>query len=141
MACITTVAGTGGNCNTGGSKNNYGVYTFPGYWVPVPHSVCGYTWTSLAKNGVKHPDANNWSFSTYAFSYSGCEPDPNKPCDCINGGCVPATMYDTPGLFPKLADCQSGCAPDSDCEGECVSSAEILTLQQSIGNLQSKICK
>lgn len=140
MACVTTVSGVGGNCITGGSLNNPGVYTFPGYWVPVSHSVCGRTWTSLAKDGVKHPNADYYSFFQATFSYSGCDPDPSQPCDCINGGCVPKTTYNTPGVFPTLAACESGCAKNSNCAGECVSAAEIAALQQATSTLRSKLC-
>ncbi len=64
----------------------------------------------------------------------------NQPCDCINGGCVPKTTYNTPGVFPTLAACLSGCAKNSNCTGECVDPAEIAAHQQAINNLKAKIC-
>jgi hypothetical protein len=67
--------------------------------------------------------------------------DNNNPCDCLNGGCIPASTYGTPGAFPTLAACQSGCAKNSNCTGECVDPAEIAALQQAAATLQSKICK
>lgn len=66
--------------------------------------------------------------------------NPNQPCDCINGGCVPKTTYNTPGVFLTLAACESGCAKNSNCTGECVDPAEIAAHQQAINNLQAKIC-
>lgn len=33
--------------------------------------------------------------------------DNNKPCDCLNGSCIPATTYGTPGAFATLAACQA----------------------------------
>ncbi len=66
--------------------------------------------------------------------------DPNQPCDCLNGGCVFATTYNTSGVFPSLAACQSGCAKNSNCTGECVDPAEIAALAQALNTLQSKFC-
>jgi hypothetical protein len=141
MDCVTTVYGQGGDCANGSGLGNFASYTFAGYWVPVSHSVCGYTWISLAKDGVKHPNADYWSFKTATFSYAGCGLDPDQPCDCVNGGCVPATTYNTPGVYANLAACQSGCAQNSPCTGECVDPTEIAGLRQALNNLQSKFCR
>jgi hypothetical protein len=75
-----------------------------------------------------------------------CEPapptlNPNQPCDCVNGGCVAKTTYNTPGVFPTLAACISGCAKNSDCTGECVDPAEIAAHRQALNTLQSKFCR
>jgi hypothetical protein len=63
------------------------------------------------------------------------------PCDCINGNCVPATQYQTAGIYGNLANCQAGCAKNSTCTGECVDTTEIANLKQAISTLQAKICK
>jgi hypothetical protein len=68
-----------------------------------------------------------------------CNPD--QPCDCVNGGCVPKTTYNTPGVFATLAACESGCAKNSNCTGECVDPAEIAAHRQALNNLQSKFCR
>jgi hypothetical protein len=65
----------------------------------------------------------------------------DKPCDCLNGDCVPKSTYGTPGLYANLDDCKAGCAKNAICTGECVDPAEIANLQQAVGKLQSKICK
>jgi hypothetical protein len=140
MACITTIYGEGGNCTNGNGLGNFGTYTFAGYWVPVSHRTCGWTWTSLAKDGVLHPNANFYSFKTSTFSYSGCGPDSASAYDCINGGCVPKATYNTPGVFASLAACQSGCAKNSNCTGECVPAEEIAALQQAANNIRAKFC-
>jgi hypothetical protein len=67
--------------------------------------------------------------------------DPAQKFDCINGGCVPKTTHNTPGKYATLSACQSGCAKDSSCTGECVSAAELAALQQAANNLQTKFCK
>jgi hypothetical protein len=75
------------------------------------------------------------------FSGGGSNVTTNAPHDCINGGCVPKTAYNTPGFYANLAACQSGCAKNSNCKGECVESAEIAALTQAANQLQARICK
>jgi hypothetical protein len=75
-----------------------------------------------------------------AYYLKGCTVDPNQKCDCVNGGCVPATTYNTPGKYATLAACQAGCAKDSACAGECVSAAELAALEQAANNLKSRLC-
>jgi hypothetical protein len=60
--------------------------------------------------------------------------------DCLNGGCIPRSVFGTPGKYETLAACESGCGKDSPCNGECVSAAEIAALQQAANNLQSRNC-
>ena len=74
-------------------------------------------------------------------SPSDCEQiSPDQKYDCVNGGCVPKTTYNTPGVFASLAACQSGCATNSNCLGECVEATELAALQQAANALQSKFC-
>jgi hypothetical protein len=86
-------------------------------------------------------DSGEWIFAPSNFYLELIENPPDTPCDCLNGGCVPKTTYNTPGIFPTLAACQSGCAKNSNCIGECVSAEELAALQQAANNLQSKFCK
>jgi hypothetical protein len=73
---------------------------------------------------------------------SNCQGISNaQPYDCINGGCIPKTTYNTPGVFASLAACESGCAKNSNCTGECVSTDEIAALQQAASALQARLCK
>jgi hypothetical protein len=67
--------------------------------------------------------------------------DPAQKFDCLNGGCIPKSTYNTPGVFANLAACQSGCAKNSNCTGECVSAEELAALQQAASNLRSRLCK
>lgn len=64
----------------------------------------------------------------------------NSKYDCINGGCVPSTSYNTAGFYANLAACESGCAKNSPCNGECVGAAEIAELQQAAANIKSRLC-
>jgi hypothetical protein len=75
---------------------------------------------------------------SYYLKCSGIEA--NQPCDCLNGGCIPASTYSTPGKYASLAACQSACAKDSNCAGECISSSEIAALKQAADNAISKMC-
>lgn len=106
---------------------------------------CGGIYFSSADLGYNANNASEISGSLTIVSGSNCGGcgggvDPNKPCDCINGGCVPATTYGTPGVFPNLAACQSGCAKNSNCTGECVSPEEMAALQQAANNLRGRLC-
>jgi hypothetical protein len=74
-------------------------------------------------------------------SYDCDSVNPSQKFDCLNGGCIPAETYTTPGIYANLAACESGCAKNSNCKGECVSAAELAALQQAANQLQSKICK
>jgi len=83
-------------------------------------------------------------FPFWSDESAGCVPTsvpPDQPFDCINGGCVAKTTYNTPGVFANLAACRSGCAKNSNCAGECVSPAQIAALQSATNNLISRYCK
>lgn len=100
---------------------------------------------------TRYSMSSGWQYNeagwyTYPELYlrGDCVPpsiDPNQPCDCVNGGCVPKTTYNTPGVFPSLAACQSGCAKNSSCTGECISVDEIAALQQAAAAVRGRICK
>jgi hypothetical protein len=65
---------------------------------------------------------------------------PEEPYDCINGTCLPARTYQTPGRYQNIAECQSGCLRDSNCTGECIPVAEIARLEQGAQALTAKFC-
>ena len=133
------------NCD--GSKNGGYYCSSTMEWITTGGHICG-TGYFLA------PDLN-WKASTDSelagtFSQVSCSfcsnccvdsISPNQKYDCINGGCVPKITYSTPGVFANLAACESGCAKNSNCTGECVSAPEIAALQQAANNLQAKNCK
>ncbi len=88
-----------------------------------------------------------WSVSNPPIYYlrGDCVPHkslpPNQPHDCINGSCIPSVSYGTPGKYPNLAACTSGCAKDSPCTDECISTDEIAALQQAVDQLRFSKCK
>jgi hypothetical protein len=113
----------------------------------VPGGLCGGVRLRDAE-GLSDANPNFYSAKTQTVvqvscsKCSGCctDLDPSQKFDCINGGCVPASTYNTPGKYANAAACQSGCAKDSSCTGECVSAAEIAALGQALNNLQAKSC-
>lgn len=110
-----------------------GVATFQGG--RNPDGGCNVLW--LAVDGVR---TNQYYHLEGASISLICEGLDTGPVDCLNGNCVPASTYGTPGAFPNLAACQSGCAKNSNCDGECVSAEEIAALQQAANNLRGRLC-
>lgn len=73
----------------------------------------------------------------------------NTPQDCLNGSCVPATQYNTPGVFASLAECQAictsnGCQPPGPnyCPpGKvCLEGSDWAQIEQLSSQLRSKDC-
>jgi hypothetical protein len=119
-----------------GAPSNFevpGLATFQGG--RTPNGACPALW--LAIDGVR---------TTQYFHTEGaritlvCDGLDTGPVDCLNGYCVPASTYNTPGVFANLAACQSGCAQNSTCTGECVSAEELAALQQAANNLRARLC-
>jgi hypothetical protein len=137
MACtsIVTGAGVAPNCT---SRNNTTSQTFNGVatFESGTYGNCSGLW--LAIDGVRL--GQPYFYYGDATVSVNCPELNDNPCDCINGGCLPATTYKTPGKYANLAACLSGCAKDSNCMGECVSAAELGALSQAANQLQSKFC-
>lgn len=51
--------------------------------------------------------------------------------DCVNGQCVLSTVYNTPGLYKSLAECEAECGGET-CNGICIESQEY---SQIVANL------
>jgi hypothetical protein len=99
-------------------------------------------------NGAAPDPSPNGSVKSTAISIvdcalcagCNCTNPTNQKCDCLNGGCITSTTYNTPGKYANLAACQSGCAKDSTCDGECVSASSIAALQQAANLVQTRLC-
>lgn len=66
----------------------------------------------------------------------------NQPYDCLNGNCVPANSFNTPGYYPNLAACKSSCGKSPDCKGECLSAEQLAALDRAIAEAEARIaCK
>jgi hypothetical protein len=98
-------------------------------------------------NAIEYP----WGdiYSMVAVSQSNCLDcddvppplTPEQPHDCVNGACLPLSVYGTPGKFTNRAACESACAKDSTCTGECIELPEITALQQAANQLKARYCK
>lgn len=140
MACTTNFEGQYGDCNTGGAQPGIHSFSAPGKLVPGTFGQCGYSWQVM-----RYADGSHYPISfangTLVYSYVDCQGIPTESgYDCINAGCVGKSLYQTPGKYATLAACQSACAKDSNCTGECVDPAEIAQLNQAINQLKSKYC-
>ncbi|MDJ0797883.1 MAG: hypothetical protein QNJ51_13885 [Calothrix sp. MO_167.B12] len=51
------------------------------------------------------------------------------PHDCLNGACVLASEFNTPGLYKSLSECQKVCGAKG-CSGECLSKKEFSILKE-----------
>ena len=140
MACITRIRGIGvADCRTGQSNGTFYDLTYPGKWTLGSRPGCIGA-APIDPGGTPHP-VHIFS-SVESITYEDCtETIPDQPCDCLNGGCVPKTTYNTPGKYASIAACQAGCAKDSNCDGECIPTAEIAALQQAASTVKSRICK
>lgn len=58
--------------------------------------------------------------------------------DCINGACTKKNIYNTPGLYPSLSDCEEACG--TGCNGKCVSSSDWTQIENLSGQLKSRNC-
>jgi hypothetical protein len=106
---------------------------------------CGGPYSYSADLGLNRDNTSQQSLTVTVVDCAlcagcNCADLGNETCDCINGGCVPAATYNTPGKYANLAACLSGCAKDSPCTGECVSAADLANLQQAAGLVQTRIC-
>jgi hypothetical protein len=112
----------------------------------VPGGYCGGQMTII--NGAAPDPTPNGSVKSASISLvdcslcAGCNCTNlgDEKCDCINGGCMTAATYSTPGKYANLAACLSGCAKDSTCTGECVSAEDLAALQQAAATVQPRLC-
>lgn len=111
---------------------------------PGPNGGTLYYFTrhNIGDPEIKSGDCEIANFTQIDYSFCpGCiPPPPSQQYDCINGNCISKATYNTPGVFPSLAACQSGCN-QAPCQGECISAQELIALQQAANLLQSKICE
>lgn len=59
--------------------------------------------------------------------------------DCINGACIKNSVYNTPGIYTSLEQCQSECGGVG-CNGVCLSNSEWSTIQGLSNQLKNRNC-
>lgn len=112
----------------------------------IPNGNCGGPYLQDAEGRYNYNNASVKQLTIQVVSCSNCpgcctDPlNPAQPYDCLNGGCIPKTIYSTPGVYANLADCQAGCAKNSNCTGECVSQEQMIQLQQAADLITSRLC-
>lgn len=90
----------------------------------------------------------------YDSGYYGACCDP-KQYDCINGVCTKKTLYNTPGIYQSLEDCQAVCANGGSCaDGKqcvdptnfcppgkvCIDQGEFSSIESLISQINSEVC-
>jgi hypothetical protein len=135
--CKSIVYGSGVSSNCS-SKNNAASFTFTGLatFESGTFDNCSGLW--LAIDGVRL--GQPYFFYGDATITIDCG-DPSTAYDCLNGGCIPKGAYNTPGKYATLQLCQASCNQGTNCDGECVSAAEISALQQTANLVKSKLCR
>ena len=58
--------------------------------------------------------------------------------DCINGACINASKYNTPGMYPSLSECENVCG--SGCSGKCVSNSDWAQIEGLSKELRNRNC-
>lgn len=65
--------------------------------------------------------------------------NPDTGYDCINGVCVLATVYNTPGQYASLSACQSACGV-APCDGVCLSNSEYDQIKNALLDSKAEVC-
>jgi hypothetical protein len=70
---------------------------------------------------------------------------PNVSCtatapkyDCINSACTAKSIYNTPGFYNSLEECEQACG--SGCSGKCISNSEWAQIEGLANQLKNKNC-
>lgn len=71
---------------------------------------------------------------TSQVSCTGCEAE----YDCVNGACIKKTVYNTPGFYKSLAECETACG--TGCSGKCLSNQEWSQITDLANKLKQKNC-
>jgi hypothetical protein len=69
---------------------------------------------------------------------TGCTDPSANNYDCINGACVKASTYNTPGLYATQSNCQVACG--TGCSGKCISNADWAQIESLSSQLKSRNC-
>lgn len=92
-------------------------------------------------NGGKQALERSWSafelLDYFIISKEACQSV--NAHDCINGICIKATEYNTPGFYDNLETCEKSCG--TGCSGKCLSNKEWNQIKELARKLKSKNCK
>jgi hypothetical protein len=87
-----------------------------------------------------YPLANQYCPSPRGGRSGNCDSclSPPKKYDCINGECVESSIYNTPGIYQSISDCEVNCG--AGCSGKCLSNSDWAQIENLASQLKSKNC-
>ena len=59
--------------------------------------------------------------------------------DCLNGACISALEYGTPGFYSSLEECEQVCGSQG-CSGKCISNSDWVKIQGLASKLKNQNC-
>lgn len=119
---------------------------YPGYFAPYDNGVqISGPWATsagsitLVTSESQFSSARNGNGGNQG-SCDGCinNPPPSVQYDCVNGGCIKKSVYNTPGLYESLDDCQLACG--TGCSGKCISNADWAQIEGLSNQLKNRNC-
>ena len=132
------------------SKSGKKICVFPAQNASVQYGCpgVGISTDGAVDGGISHtlkvwitPDGGvEFFWGTFTYGSSSCweEEEEEKKYDCINGACIEAVKYETPGLYQSLEECQVACG--TGCSGKCISSNEWKQIQDLARRIRNKNC-
>lgn len=75
---------------------------------------------------------------TFTKSDPNCGIPTPKKYDCINGACLEASQYNTPGIYQSLSDCEVNCG--TGCSGKCISNSDWAQIKGLSNQLKNRNC-
>lgn len=143
MTCILTVSFSTPGYGTGGNDENY--------------TVPNVSYQTAYKVVVGGPPGNTYdvrcdgnqgtlTLATYTpssivvtiYRSSNSCGIPTATFDCINGACINASKYNTPGMYPSLSECENVCG--AGCGGKCISNSEWAQIEGLSNQLKNRNC-
>ena len=104
---------------------------------PFPNDSVKYTnWSQVPNSDISLvPVAHRMSGTN--GSCSSC-PTVIDYYDCINGACTKKSVYNTPGLYQSLSECEVVCG--TGCSGKCISNTDWTQIENLSGELKNRSC-
>ncbi|NJO61351.1 MAG: hypothetical protein HC836_24780 [Richelia sp. RM2_1_2] len=86
----------------------------------------------------------NWAdyvlldFDVIELSPCEIQEDDSNKYDCINGACIKSDVYNTPGIYNDIEECEIACG--AGCSGKCLSNADWQKIQDLAKKIKNKNC-
>lgn len=104
----------------------------------------GYEYRAGTQQVAEVPRATPTSGFQSFGSCSGCEEPLPKNYDCLNGNCIESTVYETPGLYRTLEECQIVCGTvtNNECPPGhvCLTTSEFSQISSLASQIKGEIC-